>query len=183
MKKTVVFRLLALSQVSYEVGRYVHESLTRRFGNAPKKSVIVPAMEGTPFHEMDVTVGHTLSDLLPSCKEVLHHGVLRGHVNPLFFCGVSSDNYPELCDEDAVADNLRLLRVVMDHVWHIATMGARRSGYLLPYAAAQHEHLTECQHCIDTALRSVREDLRTRSAMDRLFKRAGFGKHSSSPQP
>jgi hypothetical protein len=183
MKKTIAFRLLALSQMSYEAGCYVRDASKRHFGGAPNKSVIVTAADGTPFREMQVTQGQTLSDLLPSCKELLQNSVLRGHVNPYLFCGVSCDSYPELYDKNAVADNRRLLRIAIGHAWGIAEMGARRSAYLPPYVASQLEHLTECQECIDAVLRFIRKDLRTRNALDGLLERAGLIRGSASFRP
>lgn len=179
MKKAIVFRLIALSQMSYEAGCYVRDALKRRAGGS-KKEAYVTMPDGTSLGGLQVTQGNTLSDLVPSCKELWHNSVLRGHVNPQLFSGVGGDSYPELHDRRVVADNRRLLQVAMRHAWRLAELGAKRTGCLPPYVASQLEHLTECQGCIDAVLHHVREGLRTRSAIDGLLERAGMLRRPSS---
>lgn len=179
MFKGIRFRVLALSQVVYESGLYLRDALKRRFGRTPKKSVTVKALDGTSFGEMRVTQGFTLSDLLPSCRELLRNSVFGGHVNPHLFCGVSCDNYPELDDPRTVDDDRKLLQVTMRHASSMATMGAGRSAYLPAYVDSQMRHLSGCQRCIGTVLGHIRDDLRSRAMINKMLAHAGLIRSSA----
>ncbi len=181
MKAEIRFRLLALSQVSYESARYAHDAIKRRLGLAPEKSVIVNVPDGTPFRELQVTQGLSSSDLLLSCKKLWNNSIARGHVNPYLFCGVICDSYPELEDRTVVADNRQLLRIAMRHAAGIVKMGARRSAYLPAFVDAQMAHLSGCQGCIDAVLARIRAGLRTRSGIRAMLEHAGLRRPASPP--
>ncbi len=173
MKTTVSLRFFALSQVFYETGRYLHDALNRRI-RGPKKTFGVTAVDGTSFGNGEVVQGHALSDLLPSCRELLTNSVLGGHVNPHLFCGVSSDNYPLLDDDSAVADDVRLLNTATLYLLNVIDMGVKRSGYLPSFALAQLGHMLKCRDCASAVLKHIREGLQTRNVIRDLLVHGGI---------